>query len=141
MSMLEPTVTVDVIRGQDALRMLWQRDVDVEDVELAFQALSHHLDGADSPVHVVIDLQNCVRFPLLATIECAVRGPAAHPQMGKWVVVGSSQLARVFARTLINVTRPTSVRFLSETGVLAERLDDLFGQLQGEASQAQAATK
>lgn len=138
MSLLEPTVTVDVIKGQDALRMLWQRDVDVEDVELAFRALTQYLDVADSPVHVVIDLLNCVRFPLLATIDCAVRGPAAHPMMGKWVVVGASQMARVFARTLINVTGSSSVHFLNEAGAVAERLDDLLTQLQEGTAPVQA---
>jgi hypothetical protein len=129
MSVLEPTVTVDEVKGHSALRMLWQRDVDIEDVAVAFEMIVHHMNTVDAATHIVIDLLNCTRFPLLATIECALTGPAAHKNMGDWLVVGTSQLARVFAQTLINVTGRSNVHFLSDTDQLQEHLDHLAGEM------------
>ena len=126
MSLLEPTVTVDVVRGHQAVRMLWQRDVDIEDVAIAFREVEEHLNSAQAPVHVVLDLLNCTRFPLLASIEHALAGPAVHENMGTWVVIGSSQLARVFAKTLITMTGRTNVYYLDDDERWLDRLEQLF---------------
>ncbi len=113
MSVLEPTVIVEPLEGYNAVRMAWQRRVDVGDIEAAFREVLRLLDDAEAPVHFVIDIASNPSFPLLTTIQGVLSGPFAHPALGECLVIGASDMAHVFARTLDRMSVRKPVRWFA----------------------------
>jgi hypothetical protein len=107
----QPTVYAEPYEGYHALVMLWQNEIHTEDVQPAFDTITEHLNVADSPMYVLVDLLQDPQFPLLETISGALWGPFRNPMLKEWLVIGSNNLAHVIARMLMNATRRNNIRW------------------------------
>jgi hypothetical protein len=105
------TVYAEPVEDYNALVMLWEHDIRTEDVQPAFDTITQHLNAADAPMYVLVDLLKDPQFPLLETISGALWGPFRNPMLKEWLVIGSNNLAHVIARMLMNATRRNNIRW------------------------------
>jgi len=114
------TVIVELIAGCNALRMTWQRQVDAWDVHTAFRQMVDFMDQAVSTVHVIVDVRQDPLFPVSAVVSEVLTGPARHPRMGNWLVIGSNRLAELIGKILVSITgRKNIYWFKTEPEALA----------------------
>jgi hypothetical protein len=105
------TVSAEPVEGYHALVMLWEHDIRSEEVQPAFDTITAHLNAANTPMYVLVDLLKDPQFPLLETISGALWGPFRNPMLKEWLVIGSNNLARVIARMLMNATHRNNIRW------------------------------
>ncbi len=128
MSTLQLTVAIEAMERYNAIKMSWKREVDMWDLQLAFRRMTEMLNEAEAPTHVMIDITNNSVFPLLATIKEALRGPLMHPKGGEWLILGTSDLARIFAKTLSDITDRTDVHWFADEAQAMDCLERLRAQ-------------
>jgi hypothetical protein len=128
-----PTVFIESVDNHPtAVWLRWERWVVEADVRPAFHEMTHRLDTARQPVHVLVDLRADPRLPLQTTISETLSGPFMHPNMGEWLVIGTNARAHFVADMITRVGRQNSIRwFQTDT----EAFEHLSGR---EASQIQA---
>lgn len=108
-----PTVTVEMLHGYPALKMIWKNNIRKADVPIAFERIANFLDQSDETIHVIVDITSSPVFPLRETIGGAMR-PFGHKNMGLWLVVGSNPLARIIEGSLKLATRRDSVKWFKD---------------------------
>jgi hypothetical protein len=93
------------------LTMVWNENVQNNEMIQAFSDLRSALDIADTPQNVVIILNGHVHFPIADTTLQAL--PIhRHPMLKSWLVVGSRHsLAKVIADVLSKVSREEKVQW------------------------------
>lgn len=120
-----PTVTVTPIEGcSHVLLMDWESAPKHHDVSAAFQAMMHYLDDAAHKIHVVVNLLDDPKITALETARNALFGPQRHRNMGDWLVVGSSPLAKL-VETMMTTFSSNNVYWFStleEALAFAEKL-------------------
>ncbi len=111
MNIQDTTVTIEQLANGNAIRMTWQRQVNAQDVERAFTAITDILKEASSPMYVVVDLLSNPNFPIGATLNAALFGPYRNPKLKEWLIIGSNSMAQFIERTLASVTGHRNVRW------------------------------
>jgi hypothetical protein len=113
------TVSINLIEGNDSLRMTWKRDVVEGDVKSAFQKIVTILDKSEKPIFVMVDLRQNPQFPLRTTIIEAMKA-YKHPMLTAWLIVGTNSMAKIIEATLSSLTRRKNVYwFVTEQDALA----------------------
>lgn len=113
------TITITPIEGHNALRMHWNKIVRGEDVKRAFQELYDTLQRSETPLYILIVLEQGIHLPVNLTTSQAL--PIhQHPQLGAWLVVSDSPLAKIVDNVLYSITRRRVTQwFNSEEQALA----------------------
>lgn len=123
--MHETTITVKQEATLPVIRMHWHRMINIGDVQVAFRLVRDMLDRADGVTHVVIDMMDNPRFPLLTTLNCLISGPFHHAQMGEWLILGSSSQARLFAKTLGDMKANATIRYFATEAQVTAHMEHL----------------
>ncbi len=97
--------TIESLTDYRALRVSWQRHLDIEDVRLTLDEIAAMLDAASEPLNLLMDTRSYPNFPLMTMIQGMLNGPLRHPRMKCCLVVGASSQARILAKTLGDMTR------------------------------------
>lgn len=71
----------------------------VEDTIAVFEVIVDVLDNSNAPVYIIVELLSNPHFPLKQTLSGAMQAHS-HPQMGKWLVVGSNRIAKLIGNVL-----------------------------------------
>jgi len=108
-----PTVYVEQIAGQRALRMIWQQTINPADVPLAFESIVHYLDMVDGPVDILVDLTRNPAIPLATTVRHTLMGPQRHRKMGRWLVVGTNRTAEAVADVISHIGPRIAIHWFS----------------------------
>jgi hypothetical protein len=121
----EKSVTVQALKDHDnAVLMTWQRQVQTEDVKVAFSQIMDHLKQKQTPLYVVVDILRNPNFPVGTTITAALLGPYRHPDLAAWLVVGSNWMAKSIERALANVTGRKNVLWFDTMEAALRHLAD-----------------
>ncbi len=114
------TVRVEMMSQPNAVKLIWEHEVDKADVAAAFDDLLAYLNAAQTQVYVFVDILSNPQFPLRETITHALWKAFRHQQLEEWLVIGSNPLASAIERTLSGITRRKNVMwFKSEAEALA----------------------
>ena len=119
--MEQSAVSVEPLEGYNALRMVWGERPGARDVRAAFAVIMKYLDGAESPVDIIVDIRTDPSFPLGATLTGAI-APHTHKNMGCWLVVGGNAVARFIAGTLMAIGRNPIEWFDTEEAAIESML-------------------
>jgi hypothetical protein len=112
------TVTVTPITGfQHALQMRWDKVPSVPDVNQAFDEILKSLNAADQKIYVLVDISDSPRFPLAVTITHASQ-IHRHPNMGDWLVIGSSAMAKFIGTTISSLSSSKVIWFQTQEAAL-----------------------
>ena len=118
------TVYVESIEGYNALRMVWQHQVDRRDVQTAFQSIASRLAGAPVPTCVIVNIQDDPNFPLRETIFGAL-GPYRNRNLSEWLIVGENRFAHLIERTLSSITGRTNVFWFERESQALAHMDEV----------------
>ena len=103
------TVIVEPIENEVAILMNWQKNVQPEDVRLAYEDIMTVLQQTSTPIYVIVDLTANPQMPMSETLRGALYGPYGHPMLKQWLVVGKHQVGQVISRLLEQATRKKQV--------------------------------
>ncbi len=98
-------IVLEPLAGYSALRMIWPRQVDSDDVHHAFQELVCILDQSRVDIQVIVDITNNPKFPIQTVITETLIGSHHHPRLGNWLIVGSNRMGRVIGSVLDSVSK------------------------------------
>ncbi|MCS7071541.1 MAG: hypothetical protein NZM00_08555 [Anaerolinea sp.] len=98
------TVTLEHFHGIVHLRVTWASVVDGVAINTTFRTMQMYLDATQTPLPVIFDMSQCVRFSAPDVLRGALFGPFRHPMLDEWLVIGADTLARNVGRVLSNVT-------------------------------------
>jgi len=119
------TAQVETLSDYQAVRIHWSRQVDVDDMRLAFARVAAILDTTQQPLHLVMDTQNNQSIPLMPLIQGLLNGPLAHPRLGTCLIVGLSGQARILAKTLEEMARNSDVQWFANNEIAFSHLRKL----------------
>ena len=121
------TVRIEPVTGHEpALWMIWDRWPAEAAVTRACESMVAHMDAADQPVHVLVDLRSNPNFPMRVTVMDVLEGPARHCKMGDWLVIGANRLAKVIGSVVSRVTRRENIRWYDTEEQTLAALDKLM---------------
>lgn len=112
------SVIVLPVEERNILKMVWNRQVTSDDVSTAFHEITALLDKSSQQIDIIVDIRQNPNFPLQTTISETLRGPFNHPKMGKWLVIGSSLMAKVIANVLINMGQRDNILWFDDEDAL-----------------------
>ena len=120
------TVMVEPVTGYPGAYWLrWSSYVAETDIRPAFHQLTHLLDEAHDPIHVLVDLRRNPRLPLQTTISETMNGPFMHRNMGMWLVVGKNPRAEIVATVITKVGRINSILWFATEQEALRKLAEL----------------
>lgn len=102
---MSATVSLENTEFPFVVRMVWAQQVNEADVLPMFMDLSRRLNASPRPMIVIVDLSNKPQMPLTETLTGAMSGPFGHPNLGYWVMIGSTRVARIVENVLTKVLR------------------------------------
>ncbi len=123
---VQPAI-IESLEDYRALRVSWQRHLDVEDVRLALDSIAAVLDAASEPLSLLMDTRSYPNFPLMTMIQGMLNGPLRHPHLDRCVIVGGSTQARILAKTLGDMMRRRDVHWFANDQLALEYLAGLDG--------------
>jgi hypothetical protein len=107
----ETTIKVTLLEDEHAIYFQWDHLVLREDVRPAFEQIDRLLDASPDPIYVVVDISSNPQFPLTETVNAAIQGPARHPKLKGWLVVGKSNMARIIGRSINAMTGKRNIQW------------------------------
>lgn len=102
---MSPTVYLENTEFPFVVRMVWEQQVNEADVLPMFTMLTRQLNASPRPMTVIVDLSNKPQMPLTETLTGAMSGPFGHPNLGYWIMIGSTRVARIVENVLKKVLR------------------------------------
>jgi hypothetical protein len=114
MNINHSAIGITILERERILKMTWAREVDVFDVVIAFQQVTRHLDCAQEPLALMLDLRQDPQFPIQATITEALNGPFAHPMAREWLIVGRNALAEMAVNLLRSIERRGKIHWFDD---------------------------
>ena len=109
MSAFLTETTLELLQIPPVCLLTWQYGVNAEGVHDSFDRIKAYLDAAAAPLHVIINTLHSPNFPLMTAIQTALASFVNHPQLGHCIVVGTGGLARVFAKTLQDMSHSPNI--------------------------------
>src|SRR5258708_16564160 len=114
-----PTIAVDLIIDYNLLKMTWAPQINEHDIAVAFREIASALKKSEIPIDVIVDISNNPQFSMQTLFSEALGGPFKHPQLGMWVVVGTSRAAHIVANGLNRLSgQKKVVRFSTQDEAL-----------------------
>ncbi|MBZ0315619.1 MAG: hypothetical protein K8L91_04305 [Anaerolineae bacterium] len=102
---MSATVYLENTEFPFVVRMVWAQQVNEADVLPTFTMLTRQLNASPRPITVIMDLSNKPQMPLAETLTGAMSGPFGHPNLGYWVMIGTTRVARIVENVLTKVLR------------------------------------
>jgi hypothetical protein len=102
-------ISLTPLEDWPALLMQWQTHPESSDIRTAFQALLQELINSQKPLYLLIDLRQNVSMPLSETINNALLGAYAHPNLLACLVIAGHGHARIMANIVIRISRQDKI--------------------------------
>ncbi len=116
------SVYVEPVAGYNAVRMVWEQQVDAADIAPAFQSIQAALDSADRPLSVIVDMAARPNIPLQSTLWGALRGPFRDPRLKEWLCIGGGSMATAVARILSGATGRKNILWFDDEAAALQHL-------------------
>ena len=110
----EKTVWAERIEELDAIKMVWGKRIDVEEMRKAFSDVVAYLNRADAPQCVIVDVSSNPRFPIIDTVIHCLAGPFKHPMLNEWLVIGGNDGARTIGNMLMRVSGRANIKWFDD---------------------------
>ncbi len=123
----EKSITVRYLEQESAILMQWEHEISREDVRPAFQSICEILDASPIPIFVVVDISSNPQFPAIETVNGAMSGPARHPKLKGWLVIGKNTLAQVIGRTISSLTGSSNIHWFDDYDQMRSFLLQSYG--------------
>jgi hypothetical protein len=107
----ETTIKVTLLEHEPVIYFQWGHLVFRDDVRPAFEQIDRLLDASPDPIYVLVDISSNPQFPLTETVNAAIQGPARHPKLKGWLVVGKSNMAQIIGRSINALTGKRNIQW------------------------------
>lgn len=110
----EKTVWSERIEELDAIKMVWGKRIEVDEMRVAFNDVVAYLNRADAPQCVIVDVSSNPRFPIIDTVIHCLAGPFKHPMLSEWLVIGGNDGARTIGNMLMRVSGRANIKWFDD---------------------------
>ncbi len=124
---MPPSVQVERLTDYPAFVMIWQQQINRDDIDSAKATLMQLLDMSRQPQYVIVDLHLATDFLLSKTIASVLLSVYVHRNVEEMLLCGSDEVTRILKRTLDLRSGLSSSRRFEAWAAVLDYLDEQLG--------------